>query len=93
MKRFMIGTIAVIALCLFIVSFSGVSSAGCSDSKCPCYKNNTTISVGKVTVGNCWKWSPPGCDLCHGYKGIVKKCNKKYKECNNECYSSESDCS
>ncbi len=102
MKRLIIGII-IIALCLSLGPLAEVGSAGwpdpnsastgCSDSKCPCYKNNTNTSVGKVTVGNCWKWSPPGCDLCHGYKGIVKECNKKYPECNNECYSSESDCS
>ena len=88
MKRFMIGTTAVIVLCLFIVSFAGVASADCPDNKCNCVVDysNWTKNCGGITIGMCWSWSPPACESCKSAKKLSKKCNEKYKDCcSNSC--------
>jgi thioredoxin-related protein len=84
MKRFLMGTIIIITLCLFLVSFAGTASS-CPDEHCKCCTKDNKY-VGKVTNTMCWKWWPPGCDYCGGSKQDVKNCNKKYKECNNKCH-------
>lgn len=84
MKRLVMGIVIVAFLATF-GSLAGTASADCPDFHCTCYTKDKK-EVGKVTVGRCWKWWPPGCYFCHGGDNAPNKvCNKKYKECENKC--------
>jgi hypothetical protein len=72
----------VVLLMLMLLS---PAKADCPDTlyNCVSYKEPGK-TIGGVCAGNCMRWSPPGCNICH-YPTTVKLCNDLYPACEFSC--------
>ncbi len=78
---------AIVLFCLVCVSVP--AWAGCPTDHVDCVtEHGNGKDVGKASVTECWKWWPPGCQLCGGDTQPVKNCQKKYPdECKDRCWA------